>query len=405
MPSPSRRHTVALSRHADPLELPDLLRDGRLNRQPLHRRRAVEAVHVGRTRLHVLGVLGHRDRPAVREHEHMRVDLKRGVGDLLHARHRLVERERRACTDRSFGGEPHVGDDDVCPGGRHLPRLAHVESVGRRQQAESTREADHVDLEAVRHAGLLEVLPEDTVHQADRREVLRAREAQRLDRLEQLVHPSERVRRADPREQRRPPEHWQNLLPHLEHHRVRVLEGQQPGERAVPAHPEPARVVDDDEVSAARLLELGRDASARARANDGLPPRRHLAQPLEDGVARAAPCGRQAHGRVNRHARRCGGGGGGGDRGDGPGSGGGGGSDDGGGGGGGSGEGVRASSAFAQTPQERPARRSSYARLVPCALCTPRALCHHAPRAVPFAQLDGCFIRQHEWRWLEVMQL
>ena len=57
-------------------------------------------------------------------------------------------------------------------------RLVGVEDVGRGQQVERVGRADHVDLEPVAHAGLLEVGAEHAVDQADGREVLHAGEAE-----------------------------------------------------------------------------------------------------------------------------------------------------------------------------------------------------------------------------------
>ena len=52
-----------------------------------------------------------------------------------------------------------------------------AEHVRSGQQVEFAGGGDHLHLEPVAHAGLLEVLPEDAVDQTDRREVLHAGEA------------------------------------------------------------------------------------------------------------------------------------------------------------------------------------------------------------------------------------
>ena len=60
------------------------------------------------------------------------------------------------------------------------------------------RERDHVDLQAVRHAGLLEVGPEGSVDQPDGGEVLYTGEADRLQLVEELVEDAEGVGAVDP---------------------------------------------------------------------------------------------------------------------------------------------------------------------------------------------------------------
>ena len=57
---------------------------------------------------------------------------------------------------------------------------------------------------------------------------------------------------------------------HLDDDLVGVAVGEQPGQRAAAGHPVPAGVVDDDEVDPAGLLALGRQARARAAADDRL---------------------------------------------------------------------------------------------------------------------------------------
>ena len=73
---------------------------------------------------------------------------------------------------------PEVADDDVGPGARHRLRLLLVEHVGRGEEVQLVGGADHVDLEPVAHAGLLEVGAEDAVDEAHGGEVLHAGEAQ-----------------------------------------------------------------------------------------------------------------------------------------------------------------------------------------------------------------------------------
>ena len=119
--------------------------------------------------------------------------------------------------------------------------------------------------------GLLEPDPEGAVDQADRREVLHAAEADALQLVEEDRHQPERVGAADAREHRRLPHDRQHLARHVDDDRVRVAVRHQPGERAAAAHAVAAAVVDDDQVGAAGLGELRREARAGAGADDRRP--------------------------------------------------------------------------------------------------------------------------------------
>ena len=85
----------------------------------------------------------------------------------------------------------------------HRVRLLDREHVRRGEEVLLAGEADHVDLEPVAHARLLEVLPDRAVEQADGGEVLDAAEAEPLELVEEDVHQAERVGAAHAREHRR----------------------------------------------------------------------------------------------------------------------------------------------------------------------------------------------------------
>ena len=86
---------------------------------------------------------------------------------------------------------------------------------------------------------------------------------------------AERVGAVDAGEHRRALDDRQHLARHLDDDRVGVAIGQQPGERASAGHAVAAGIVDDDEVDAARFLAFGREARARAAADDRLAARGH----------------------------------------------------------------------------------------------------------------------------------
>jgi MoxR-like ATPase len=82
-------------------------------------------------------------------------------------------------------------------------RLVRVEHVGRRQQVHLMRQRDHLDLQPEAHAGLLEALAHGAVEQADRRKILHAGKAHRLQFGEELRHQHERIGAIDPSKHRR----------------------------------------------------------------------------------------------------------------------------------------------------------------------------------------------------------
>ena len=115
--------------------------------------------------------------PPWQRHEDVGVDRPGGVVQRLDALDRLVERDARARADRAACRQAHVRDEHVRAGLGHRARLVRGEDVGRGQQVELARLADHLDLEAVAHAGLLQPGAERAVDEPDGREVLHAGEA------------------------------------------------------------------------------------------------------------------------------------------------------------------------------------------------------------------------------------
>ncbi len=252
----------------------------------------------------VLGVLGLGDRAAVAQGDDVRLDRRGRVADRLDQLGRLLEGEGRRGPDRALRGQPHVGHDHVRAGLRHRARLVGVEDVRRRQEAGGMGGPDHVDLEAVAHARLFEVLAELAVAQADGREVLDAREADPLDLLQEDGHQAERIGATDAGQDRGLAHDRQDLAGHLHDDRVGVAVGHAAGQRAAAGHPVATRVVDDDEVGPAGLRALRREAGARPRAHD------HAA--LVEGPAKPRQCLLPVHARppafdafAAAHARYC----------------------------------------------------------------------------------------------------
>ena len=94
-------------------EFLNLFGDGPLRRKSLHARGSKEARDAARPAQYIDDIVRLGQRPAVADHQDLRVDRHRDVADGLDERHSLIEREGRPGADGSLGGQPRVGDDDV----------------------------------------------------------------------------------------------------------------------------------------------------------------------------------------------------------------------------------------------------------------------------------------------------
>ena len=205
-----------------------------------------------------------------------------GAGDGVDLGDAGVERLGRGGADGAAGRHAHVGDDDVGAGAGHGARLVGGEDVGRGQEVEGVGGGDHVDLEAVAHAGLLEGGAHGAVEEADGGEVLHAGEAEVLQLAQEGVEEEEGVGAVDAGEDRGVADDGEHLGGHLLDDLVGVAEGEEAGGGAAAGHAVAAGVVDDDEVDAAGLLALGREAGAGAAADDGLARGDEGLEALED---------------------------------------------------------------------------------------------------------------------------
>jgi hypothetical protein len=160
-----------------------------------------------------------------------------------------------------------VGDDDVGAGGGHRPRFIVVRGVRSGQQVELAGEADHLDFEVVAHSGLFEIGPELPVVKADRREVLDTGETDLFNLAQEVRHLAERVGAADTCQHRRLLDDRQDLGGHLDHDRVRIAVRHETGQRTAARHPEPSRVVDDDQIASTGFDALGGQSGSSAGAD------------------------------------------------------------------------------------------------------------------------------------------
>ena len=266
------------------LEHPDLLRDGAFSRKAFHGARAVEAVDAAALRDDVFRVGRLRDRAAVADDEDIRIHAARGVRDPLDPRDAVVQRLRALRPDRSSGGDAHVGDDEVGTRAGHALGLGRIEDVGRRQQIQLAGEPDDVDFELVAHAGFLEGLAHVAIEETDRREVLNAGEAQRPKLFEEESGDDERIGPVDAGEDRCLLDDREHLVGHLLDDLVGVPVREETRGASAAGHPVAPRVVDDQQVDAARLLAHGGEPGAGAAADDRLAARDLLAESLQNAL-------------------------------------------------------------------------------------------------------------------------
>src|SRR3989442_783290 len=92
-------------------EFLNLFGDGPLRRKSLHARSSKEARDAARPAQYIDDIVRLGQRPAVADHQDLRVDRHRGVADGLDERHSLIERQGRPGADGSLGGQPRVCDD------------------------------------------------------------------------------------------------------------------------------------------------------------------------------------------------------------------------------------------------------------------------------------------------------
>jgi hypothetical protein len=221
----------------------------------------------------------------VAQADDVRVDGLRGVRHLLHLGDRFVQGERGGRADRALRGQAHVRNENVRARAGHVAGLFGVEHVGRGEQVALVGHPDHVDLQSVAHPGLLQVGPEHTVDQPDGGEVLNAAEAHPAQLVEERAHEPEGVGAVDAGEDGGVLDHGQHLVGHVQDDGVGVAVRQHAGQRSPAGHPESAGVVDDQQVDAAGLGGLGRDAGARAAADDRSARGNLGAESVEDCLA------------------------------------------------------------------------------------------------------------------------
>src|SRR5882724_3234092 len=272
----------------DALEFPCRLHQRRLGGQPFHAGGAVETVTPPAAPEDVARVGGAGDGPAVAEHDDVGIHPAGRLRPRVDASHAVLQGERGFRADGAARGEPEVTDHDVRARLGHVRRALLRKDIGGGEEVEDMGGADHLDLEAVAHARLLELGADGAVEKAHGGEVLHPREPQRGQPRQEILGDHEWIGAVDAGEHRRVLDHGQHLARHVEHDVVGIAVGHEAGERAAAGHAVAAGVVDDDEVDAAGLLALGGEARARPAPDDGLAAADHAAEALEDVRTRDA---------------------------------------------------------------------------------------------------------------------
>ena len=218
---------------------------------------------------HVLRVLGLGERPAVAEHDHVRVHLDGGVAHRLDQLDALVQRARRLRADRALRRQPHVR----ARARRRPPRSSPPPTRGRTRTGRSAGPARRPRGSSRPRArspcrsppGSRGTSP--SISPTVGKFCTPANPASSTWRRKRGISRNGSVPQT-PASTGVSLHDRQHLAAHLHHDRVRVAVRHQPGQRAAARHPVAAGVVDDDQVGAALLGALGREAGAGAGADD-----------------------------------------------------------------------------------------------------------------------------------------
>src|SRR3982074_2799007 len=187
--------------------------------------------------------------------------------------------------DCAARGEAEMADDDVGARLRHRLGIFGAKDIRYRQHVLGMGQGDHLDLERIGHAGLLEIGTKQAVDEPDGREILHARKAQTLQFIEKGIEQAERVGPVDAGKHWRLLHDRQHLMRHLPNDFIGVTVGQHARERTTASHAIAARIIDDDQVDAAGLLAFRRQARPRAATDDRHAGAFHRLQPGEDRLA------------------------------------------------------------------------------------------------------------------------
>ena len=141
-------------------------------------------------------------------------------------------------------------------------------------------QTDAVDFPGEAHSRLFQAEAKIPIDQADGREVLDPGKAQRTQLGQDDFGNHERIGRADAGQNRSALDGGQDLVGHFPNDGVGVSIRHQPCQRPAAGHPEPARIVDHDQVDSPGFLALGAQARACAAADQRTSRSHLLVKPL-----------------------------------------------------------------------------------------------------------------------------
>ena len=184
-----------------------------------------------------------------------------------------------------FVVRPMCGNQNVAARLGHVRASSTLKAYGVVRRSSSCAQMDHVHFFGESHLGLFEILAKDAVDQSDRGKVLHAREASPPHFFEKELHHPERIGAADARQHGSLRDDRQHFAGHIHHDGVGITVGHHPRQRAAPAHPKSAGVVDHDQINPAGLFEFCTETGPGPATEDRLASGDFGFQSIEDFLA------------------------------------------------------------------------------------------------------------------------
>ena len=103
------------------------------------------------------------DRTTVTQHQNFRIDFHGGIMHLLNAFGGFLECQSSGRPDRTFGGQAHMRHQHICARFGHVDSIPDGKDVRAGEHIQFMRQVNHLDLQPITHAGLLQSLAEGTV--------------------------------------------------------------------------------------------------------------------------------------------------------------------------------------------------------------------------------------------------
>jgi len=182
-----------------------------------------------------------------------------GIADRLSGFDSVIHRDGGVGhADRSSDGAANVGNNDIGAGFSHTLGFFGRDDVRDSEKVHLVGQGDHFDLLLHTHAGFFESLAIVTINDGVGREVVHAREAHVDDLTEKVPHAAAGVGGVDSANDGDLFDDGKDLkFPNLHCDGIGITIGHEAGGGARTCHAESSGIVDDDEVGAAFLNELG----------------------------------------------------------------------------------------------------------------------------------------------------